>query len=341
MPQLYRTPGHATASEIDFDAPGKHVGYLRLPHSVHRSAYGWLPMPAASIRNGEGPVAVVMAGNHGDEYEGQVIVSRLIREVVPDMVSGQLILLPMANFPAAQAGSRTSPIDGGNLNRLFPGNPAGSFTESLAHYIEHAIISRSDVVVDLHSGGSSLVYGGGAVFAAAPRDPEERARVLPLLYALGMDYACLREAINQATSIGAARRQGSVSFVAEIGGAGQVTPRLLRQAWQGVCNLLGQLGVLSGPLLPSGPAVATQLLDLDFGSDLCHIYARSHGIFEPLVELGDTVQAGEPVARLHDPANPWLEPVEVKSEGTGRVICKRAIARCEPGDCLYQLASEQ
>ncbi|MCA3844223.1 MAG: succinylglutamate desuccinylase/aspartoacylase family protein, partial [Burkholderia sp.] len=106
----HRNPIHC---EIDLDAQGKHAGYLRLPHSVHRSAYGWLPIPIASIRNGDGPVALVMAGNHGDEYEGQIIVSQLMREIEPEMVSGQLILLPMANFPAADAGLRVSPLDEG------------------------------------------------------------------------------------------------------------------------------------------------------------------------------------------------------------------------------------
>ena len=117
-----RNPIHC---EIDLDAQGKHAGYLRLPHSVHRSAYGWLPIPISSIRHGDGPVALVMAGNHGDEYEGQIIVSQLMREIEPDMVTGQLILLPMANFPAAEAGQRVSPLDNGNLNRSFPGEATG------------------------------------------------------------------------------------------------------------------------------------------------------------------------------------------------------------------------
>ena len=42
-------------TDVDFDRKGKHVGYLRLPHSVHRSAYGWIPIPIVCIRNGEGP----------------------------------------------------------------------------------------------------------------------------------------------------------------------------------------------------------------------------------------------------------------------------------------------
>jgi len=168
-------------SEIDLDSSGKQTGYLRLPHSVHRSAYGWIPIPIASIRNGDGPVVLIMAGNHGDEYEGQVIVSQLIREIGPQMVRGQLILLPMANFPAAEAGLRTSPLDGGNLNRTFPGNPAGTPTEVIADYIEHTLLARADYLIDLHSGGSSLLYHGANMLAIEPRDADEDARLRALL----------------------------------------------------------------------------------------------------------------------------------------------------------------
>ena len=51
---------------IDYEKEGKQTGYLRLPHSVHRSAYGWLPFPVACIRNGEGPTALLLSGTHGD-----------------------------------------------------------------------------------------------------------------------------------------------------------------------------------------------------------------------------------------------------------------------------------
>lgn len=145
-------------SEIDLDADGLHSGYLRLPHSVHRSAYGWIPIPIASVRNGEGPRVLLMAGNHGDEYEGQILVSQLMREIEPQWVRGQIVFLPMANFPAAEAGLRTSPLDGGNLNRSFPGDPTGTPTQVIADYIENTLLSRVQYLVDLHSGGSSLVY---------------------------------------------------------------------------------------------------------------------------------------------------------------------------------------
>lgn len=335
-----RLAGQPIHSEVDFDAPGKHVGYLRLPHSVHRSAYGWLPIPVASIRNGDGPTVVVLGGNHGDEYEGQIIVSRLIREVEPAMLTGQLILLPMANFPAAEAGERTSPIDGGNLNRSFPGDPAGTPTEVIAHYIEHTLIARSQLVVDLHAGGSSLQYDGTNLMAAEPRDDAERERIFGLIRAFGLQRALLRAVPNPVTISAAARRQGSYSFLAELGGAGTVSGRVLREAWQGVRNLLAHAGVLHGPLVPAGGAPRqTRFMRID--GERHHVYAHDPGIFEPLAELGDTVDAGRPAARIHFPEAPGRAPVEIAFQAPGQVICRRVPALVRRGDCLFQLAADR
>ncbi len=77
-----------------------------------------------------------MAGNHGDEYEGQVALGKLIRSLEAEEVCGRIIILPSADFPAAMAGMRTSPLDGGNLNRSFPGDPYGGPTAQIADYIE-------------------------------------------------------------------------------------------------------------------------------------------------------------------------------------------------------------
>ena len=143
---------------IDYEKEGIQTGYLRLPHSVHRSAYGWLPFPVACIRNGEGPTALLLSGTHGDEYEGQVTLSKLIHQLEPKDIKGRLIILPMLNFPAAKAGLRTSPIDELNLNRVYPGDPEGTPTLVIAHYVENVLMPMADYGLDLHSGGSSLHY---------------------------------------------------------------------------------------------------------------------------------------------------------------------------------------
>ena len=54
------------ACTVDYDKPGKQIGWLSLPYSVTRSAYGNIRIPICVARNGEGPTALLMAGNHGD-----------------------------------------------------------------------------------------------------------------------------------------------------------------------------------------------------------------------------------------------------------------------------------
>ena len=115
-------------------------------------------MPVVSIQNGSHQSGLVMAGNHSDEYEGQVTLSRLARSLEADDISGHLVLLPMSNYPAARPGRRTSPIDEGNLNRNFPGDLRGTITQMIAHMIEEELLPKVHLLVDLHSGGSSLMY---------------------------------------------------------------------------------------------------------------------------------------------------------------------------------------
>ncbi|WP_322047208.1 succinylglutamate desuccinylase/aspartoacylase family protein [Paraburkholderia sp. J67] len=322
-------------SEIDFDAPGRQTGYLRLPHSVHRSAYGWIPIPVGSIRNGSGPTVLLMGGNHGDEYEGQILVSQLLREIEPQWVQGQLIFLPMANFPAAEAGLRTSPLDGGNLNRSFPGDPRGEPTAVIADYIEHTLLSRAQYLLDFHSGGSSLIYHGANMLAIEPRDAEENTRLRAALAAFGMPRAFLHPP-NPLHSASAARRQGALSIVTELGGAGIVQPHLLSDAREGVLHLLGKIGVLDGPLVPEKPPGETRFYRVAGASH--YVYAYERGVAEPLVKLGQQVSAGQPAARIHFPDTPLREPVTVAFEAAGEVVCQRAMAAVQRGDCLFHLA---
>jgi len=323
-------------SEVDLSREGIQQGYLRLPHSVHRSAYGWIPIPIASIRNGDGPTILVMAGNHGDEYEGQIIVSRLIRELRLDQVRGHLILLPMANFPAAAAGTRTSPIDEGNLNRSFPGDAAGTPTQMLAHYIEHVLMPGCQYVVDLHSGGSSLLYHGGCLLALDPGQDESRETLRTLMSHFGIAHACLLQRPNPVSSSSAAKRQGAVAIISELGGAGMVSPDVLNRAWSGVLNFLEKVGAFNPDEAIPPPSVDMQLLKIEALAH--HVYALDAGVFEPLVALGAQVSAGQIVARLHHPDTPGRAPTDVASPGTGLALCKRVPALTQRGDCLYQLA---
>ncbi|HJS32971.1 MAG TPA: succinylglutamate desuccinylase/aspartoacylase family protein, partial [Alphaproteobacteria bacterium] len=284
------------AADIDLFADGKAHGFLRVPHSVHRSAYGWIPIPIARIRNGDGPSVLMVAGNHGDEWEGQIALGNLIRAIEPRHVRGRLVVLPSLNFPAAMAGSRTSPIDDGNLNRAFPGDANGGVTQQIAYWVEHALLPGFDFGFDFHSGGSSLAYVPSAL---VPRDPDRDRMecLIGLLRAFGapISYIAAAPQGGDRTFTSAGHRQGVLVMATELGGGGTVSREALRVAEDGMRRVLAHVGLLRGLAVP--PPTATRLTEL--GDDDYYVYASESGVFEPLTELGDEVTAGQPAARIH------------------------------------------
>jgi len=326
--------------DVDFDKDGLQQGYLRLFHSSHISAYGFLPIPIVVIRNGAGPTALFVSGNHGDEYEGQVALSNLVQSLRPEQIRGRVIILPTANYPAAVAGNRVSPIDNLNLNRIFPGDPDGSVTQQIAWFISEQLVPRADLVCDLHSGGSSLLYTPCALTGRVA-DEALYARQLAALRAFGAPLAYVQgraqgQGGNQ-TLGGVAERLGIVSLGTELGGAGAVSPEGLRIAERGVRNLLVHLGILPEEARIAAPE--TRIFGL--GGQDHFVYAEGVGLFEPLAELGEWVQAGQPAARLHTPETPWRAPVEHRFPRAGFVLCKRQPGRSQPGDCLFVLGGDE
>jgi uncharacterized protein len=328
------------SAEVDFEKDGTQHGFLRLFHSTHFSAYGFIPIPIVIIRNGTGPTALFISGNHGDEYEGQVALCNLAKWLTPEKIAGRVIILPAANFPAALAGRRVSPIDGGNLNRSFPGSPDGSITQQIAFYIEHELITRADLMCDLHSGGSSLMYLPSALINRSS-DPVRMAKLMAALEAFGAPRGYIAAGSEgqggDVTASGAAERLGVPSIGTELGGSGTVTPAAVAIAERGVRNLLVHLGILpfSQRIPPPEP---TRLLEVG-GADY-FTYASENGVFEPLVALGDSVAAGQPAARVHFPETPWKSPAELHFRRAGLVLCQRIPGRTERGDCLFHLATD-
>ena len=141
---------------IDFDRAGKQIGHIMFPHSPDDDAWGVTQVPIAVIANGKGPTVILEGGNHGDEYEGPIVIGELTRDLDPMEIQGRLILMPSNNVHAAMAARRTSPVDGLNYNRTFPGDPYGSITEQISAYVTDYIFPLGDAFLDLHSGGSSL-----------------------------------------------------------------------------------------------------------------------------------------------------------------------------------------
>lgn len=323
--------------DIPLDAPGRHSGHLRVPHSTHRSAYGWLGVPITVLANGGGPTTLLTAGVHGDEYEGQIAVDEIARDLPLEDLQGRLILLPKTNTPAADAGLRTSPIDGGNLNRAFPGEPRGTLTEMIAHYIEEALLPICNTLIDLHSGGSSLLYA--PTLLRGPGFTPDEARVLKSLQnAFDLPYAWVFTGgggphSTARTAMGAANRKGVVPIMAELGGGGRVDVDVLALTRRGLRRCLHTLKHL--PHETPDAARGTRAVHAQ-GS----VFALSPGVFEPLMKIGDPVETGQTVAMIHSLGALLRPPVPVTSPYDGFVLCERAMAPVQVGDALYQIARD-
>jgi uncharacterized protein len=321
-------------TDVDYEKPGKQVGWLNLHHSVTRSAYGNIMIPIAVVAGGRGPTALFMAGNHGDEYEGQIALCKLIRELEPAEIQGRVIVLPAANLPAALDGARVSPIDQGNLNRSFPGDPDGTVTQQIAYYADSVLFPLADHFHDFHSGGSSLDY---LPFASMHQSDNEALndRCLAALKAFGAPTSLIwMSSRDLRYAPPAAMARGVVALGGEFGGGGEVAIDGVALIERGLRNTLAHLGIAA----PAESAPPIRLIQVP-GRDH-FVYAPEPGLFEPAVRLGDRVEAGQEAGRVHFVDNPARAPVPCHFKAAGMVICKRHFGRVERGDCVLHLAIE-
>ncbi len=324
-------------TDVDFDRRGKQIGHLMVPYSVTRSAYGNIAIPVCVVNNGRGKTVLLMAGNHGDEYEGQVALTRLAREVDPGEVQGRLIILPAINLPAAMAGTRVSPLDGGNLNRSFPGDPHGGPTSRIAHYLTSVIFPLCDAMHDFHSGGSSLDYLPFASMRESD-DPAFDERQLAALKAFAPPVAMIwAHSLETSMAQNAANAQRLVNLGGEFGGRGFVSIDCVRLVEQGMRRLLHHFEVMTLPK-DAPPAPQPRFMELRAASYFVH--APDAGLFEPFVKLGDDVEAGQPAGQVLFVDNPVRPAVACHFRTHGMVVCQRAIGRVERGDCVFHLATD-
>lgn len=323
-------------TDVDFDRDGKQISALNLEHSVDRSGYGIISIPIAVIRNGTGPTVLLMAGAHGDEYEGQVVLSRLIRTLEAARISGRVIVLPAANLPAAVNGTRLSPLDAGNLNRCFYAASMNTPTPQIAQYISDVLMPMSNAMFDFHSGGASMEYVP-CVYADMPEDSEKAAQVGAALQYINCPVTWIQSGTPKGHVAGAAAAKNGVTYISgEFGGGGHLSPEALMTCERALYRFLAHM-----KLLPLDPKWAS-ICDIRIFEALQqhYIYAPQDGVFEPACRLGENIAAGELIGTIGNPETPGRQPWNVLSPTGGLWACVRSIGRVRPGDCLGHLLQE-
>ncbi len=317
---------------IDLDAEGVQHGFLRLPYSRDDSAWGSVMVPICVIRNGSGPTALLTGANHGDEYEGPLALYELARSLKVEDVSGTVIIVPALNYPAFRAGTRTSPIDKGNMNRSFPGRPDGTVTEKIADYIHRHLLPRADLVLDFHSGGRTLDF---LPFCAAHILPDkaQEGRAFAAVEAFSAPYSVRMLEIDAVGMYDtAAEEMGKVFVTTELGGGGTSRAETVQIARKGVLNVLRHAGIVDGTVAQT----PTTWLDMPDGD--CFCFALEDGMIETSVDLGGAVTKGMVIARVWGTGRTGVAPQEIHAKMDGLLVARHFPGLVKAGDCVAVVA---
>ena len=319
---------------VDFNRDGVQHGFLRLPYSRDDSAWGSVMIPICVIKNGKGPAALLTGGNHGDEYEGPLALYDLARTLDPKDVSGTVVIVPAMNYPAFRAGTRTSPIDKGNMNRSFPGRPDGTVTEKIADYFQRELLPRADIVFDFHSGGRTLDFVPFCAAHILPDKAQEK-RAFDAVEAFSAPYSVKMLEIDAVGMYDtAAEDMGKVFVTTELGGGGTSRAETVRIARRGIMNVLRHEGIVKGAVEKS----PTRWLDMPSGD--CFCFAEEDGMIETMVDLGEAVRKDAVIARIHSTGRTGIAPQEIRAKMTGLLAARHFQGLVKAGDCVSVIAVE-
>lgn len=270
-------------------------GYLEVPALGDNGTR----IPVSLVRGTDkGPVLVLVAGTHGYEYPGISALQRLRQSIDPRALRGTLILVHIANPPSFYGRTiYTSPADGKNLNRVFPGRPDGTLSERIAYAITTQVIAQADFLVDLHAGDGNEALRP-YVYMSVTGDAQLDAATRGMALAFGLDHIVIDAAQirpHEATQFvdQTALSRGVPAITTETGQLGQNDDRSIALAEHGIRNLMRHLGMLEGIPEPNSSVVWLK--------DYQVIPSPVTGVFRATVRDGYAIAEGGLLGELYDP----------------------------------------
>ena len=286
----------------------------------------WPVFEASGAR--DGPRACVLAGVHGCEYSSIAAVMQFMRALDVSALAGSIVAVPIVSPTSFVARSPfVVPEDGRNLNRSFPGDPQGSFTEVLADHVFSEFVAGSDVLIDLH--------GGDMVEALAPfalyDDSATRKSAQRLARAFGLRYVvCDTTDTLGGTTSAAAAAAGIPGFIAEAGGRGLLEAPEVERHIRGLHSALRAAGVLDGE--PDPPPEGQRLVER-----FLWLRAAGGGWWQPAVGVGEKVVAGDRLGTLLDGFGDVVDTITAPE--TGVPLFLTSSPAVQPGGLLLGLGA--
>jgi predicted deacylase len=284
------------------------------------------PRPVISIAGVKsGPVLFVNAGVHGGEYPAIEAVVRLGKTLDPKEISGTVILMPVLSLAAFRARTPfVCPIDNANPNRVFPGDPSGSYSEQMTHALINEFVVHADAYIDLHGGDipEALVPFVICRSEAGLTDSKARdvaARSKEIAMAFGLPYVlAVSKPVQPSTgqsSYAAAAEKGIPAILAEAGGVGQMQQDAVALLVKGVVSVMRHFGMIAA----ERPHLNPRLTKREEGSGLLTkfewVYTKNTGIWYPKVAPGDLVKEGQQIGTVGDLFGDILEEIISPVEG--------------------------
>lgn len=302
--------------------PGFSVGPVTAVPGTRAS--GFLEVPARGTDQGTripvtlihgakaGPVLGLVAGTHGYEYAPIVAMQRFPAKVDPKELAGTIIIVHVANMPSFLG--RTvyySPVDGKNLNRVYPGKADGTLSERIAEAITREVVDKSDYVVDLHCGDGNEALRPYSYWMTSGT-PEVNAKSREMTLAFGLDHIVIdnERSSDPAKSVYTANTaitRGKPAITTETGGMGQVDAESVELAEAGVFNLLRHF-----KMLPGDPQRTEHPIWIDRNEVL---RAPETGTFHARVKPGLTIAEGAVLGVLTDFFGKTIQEVRAPFSG--------------------------
>jgi predicted deacylase len=253
----------------------------------------------------EGPTLAVTAGIHGAEYASIEAALQLGRSLKPDNLRGRVIVAPVVNTPAFKARSiYICPMDGVNLNRVFPGKSDGGPTEQLAAWIFNNVVKQGDYYVDLHGGDLNEAL---VPLTLIPQTGNEKvdSRSQEMARVFGIRYQVM-DVLRGGTCQSAADA-GIPAILTEAGGQGIWRTEHVSAHTTGLNRLLRHLGLIDGPPLEPMPSQIMKQF----------VWLRSEfdGFYYPKVQVADIVSEGQDLGYVADFEGNVLQPISAPNAG--------------------------
>jgi N-alpha-acetyl-L-2,4-diaminobutyrate deacetylase len=332
-------------NRLDLDSPGRRDYWVALEHD---SIWGDHLLPLTvfvgpNAKPGEGLIAT--GSNHGNEYEGPVVLKHLIREIKLADVLGRIILIPVLNPAAFLAGTRESTLDDGvNLNRAFVEGagktPAlAGITHRIAAFVREYIWPRVHVVLDLHSGGDVARFAICANYHPVD-DPVLAQKIEETARWFGTPALMVYQNVTPGLLPSEAERLGKVTVGTELGWGSAVCTEGVRYGRHGVLAAAIHNGQLRGTIEPiafhkAGTQRKLEMVDRD-----CFTVAPFAGHYEPLLDCGTPVKRGDVVGLLHDFDRIDQEPWPARAGVDGVVLAQAWVARVPRGQHIVVVGRE-